>query len=528
MSAQVESVQAAKSPAFYQLNSTDNVLVALREVPEGGEVNGVVAKQRIPSGHKMATRKIEKGTPVFKYGQTIGLAAVDIEAGQHVHDHNCKVDQKTLDFPSEIAVEHPELPALPKWAENRTFMGYKREDGRVGTRNYILIVSSVNCSATVSHLIADEIKPKLKEFPNIDGVVAITHKSGCGIAYGTPQHVQLARTLAGYVNHPNVSRCLVVGLGCEVGQIGYFDEKKLISIDGISKPKVEKPRRVEAYNMQEVGGTRAAIDMGVQIIEKWLPEVNALKREEVSISNIVLALNCGGSDGYSGITANPVVGDITDILAAAKATSVLAETPETYGAHHLLMRRSVTKEVGQKLLDKINWWKDYTEKFGTTMDGNPSHGNKAGGISTIVEKSLGASTKGGLTMLNAVYDYAEQIEPGKGFTFMDTPGHDPDSVTGLIAGGANVVVFTTGRGSCFGSKPAPTIKVATNSTMFNRMEPDMDVNAGKILDGVPREEVTRELFEMILAVASGTKKSKSEALGVGDHEIAPWNIGPTF
>lgn len=511
-----------------RLDPSDNVVVALKEIPEGGEAEGVTARTLIKRGHKIATKDIRRGDIVRKYGQTIGWASKDIAKGEHVHVHN--VEMKNLELEYDYATETPELPELPVWARDRVFMGYPREDGRAGTRNYILIASTVNCSATVCRGIAEAVKPMLKDYPNVDGVLAITHKTGCGIVYDSPQHQQFARVIAGYASHPNVSRCLLVGLGCEVGGIPYLSDKSFVpaaELRGPAQNGQAKPKRVEAFTMQDVGGTRKAIELGAAIIKEWLPELNAMQRVPVPLSKLVLGTNCGGSDGYSGLTANPVIGDIVDILAAAGATGVLAETPETFGAHHLLARRAKTRAVGEKLVGKIEWWNEYTAKFGATCDGNPSSGNKEGGLTTILEKSLGAATKGGSTVLNAVYDYAERIEPGKGFVFMDTPGHDPESVTGLLAGGSNLIVFTTGRGSCIGTKPAPTIKVATNTAMYERMIDDMDLNAGGILEGTPRVEVVRELFERMLLVASGVR-SKSESYGYGDEEFVPWNIGPTM
>jgi altronate hydrolase len=517
------------SPLFLRLHREDNVVVALQDLPEGMLVEATTVRQMIKRGHKVSVAPIAKGEVVRKYGQVIGWAASPIEPGEHVHTHNVELQKLDMDY--EYATEHPSIPALPEWAAGRTFMGYPRDDGRVGTRNYILIASTVNCSATVVRGIANAVRPLLKDYPNIDGVLAITHKTGCGIVYGTAQHDQFARVIAGYAKHPNVSRCLMIGLGCEVGGIPYLSGNKNFVPEtalrkGDSGERVKRGR-VEAFTMQDVGGTRKAIELGASIIKEWLPEVNALQRVATPISKLVLGTNCGGSDGYSGLTANPVVGDVVDILASAGATGILAETPETFGAHHLFAKRAATPEVGQKLIEKIVWWEEYTAKFGASCDGNPSSGNKEGGLTTILEKSLGAAMKGGSTTLNAVYDYGEPVAMGKGFVFMDTPGLDPTSVTGIMAGGANVIVFTTGRGSCFGSKPAPTIKVATNSPMYHRMVDDMDINAGCIIEGTPRSEVVRELFEMIIAVASG-ESSKSESFGYGDEEFAPWDIGPTM
>ena len=518
---------ATTNPSYLRLNSNDNVIVALVETPEGTEVEGLKTKNLIKRGHKIATKDIKKGEIILKYGQTIGWASKDIQKGKHVHVHN--VEMKNLEIEYDYATESPPLPELPVWAKDRTFMGYPREDGRVGTRNYILVASTVNCSATVCKGIAKAVEPLLAQYPNVDGVLAITHKTGCGIVHGSDQHEQFARVIAGFANHPNVSRCLLVGLGCEVGGIPYLADKNFVPEAQLRGPAQGKiaPKRVEAFTMQDVGGTRKAIEMGANIIKEWLPEINAKQRVQVPISKLVLGTNCGGSDGYSGLTANPMIGEIVDILAAAGATGILAETPETFGAHHLLARRSATRAIGEKLVSRIDWWKEYTAKFGATCDGNPSSGNKEGGLTTILEKSMGASMKGGSTVLNAVYNYGEQVELHKGFVFMDTPGHDPESVTGLLAGGANLVVFTTGRGSCIGTKPAPTIKIATNTPMYERMIDDMDVNAGCIIEGTPRSTVTRELFEKMILVASGVQ-SKSESYGYGDEEFVPWNIGPTM
>ena len=518
---------ATTNPTFLRLDPSDNVIVALVDTPQGTAVEGVTVRAAIKRGHKIATRDIKRGEVVKKYGQTIGWASKDIGMGEHVHVQN--VELKNLELEYDYATEQPSLPELPSWAKDRVFMGYPREDGRVGTRNYILVASTVNCSATVCRGIASALTPLLAQYPNVDGVLAITHKSGCGIVHGSPQHEQFARVLAGFANHPNVSRTLLVGLGCEVGGIPYLADNNFIPearLRGAS-PGVRPFKRVEAFTMQDVGGTRKAIALGVSIIKEWLPEIDAMRRVPVPLSKLVLGTNCGGSDGYSGLTANPVIGDIVDILAAAGATGVLAETPETFGAHHLLARRAATRDIGEKLVERIEWWKNYTAKFDATCDGNPSSGNKEGGLTTILEKSLGAATKGGSTALNAVYQYGERVELGKGLVFMDTPGHDPESVTGLLAGGANLIVFTTGRGSCIGTKPAPTIKIATNTPMFERMIDDMDVNAGGIIEGTPRAEVTRELFEKMILVASGVK-SKSESFGYGDEEFVPWNIGPTM
>jgi altronate hydrolase len=424
----------------------------------------------------------------------------------------------TLDYAFATAI-----PPDPTPITNRTFMGIRRPDGRVATRNYIGVISTVNCSATTSkYVVANFEKKLLEQYPNIDGVIALTHKGGCAFDVGGPEHLLLSRTLAGFAKHPNISAYVVLGLGCESGQASFLADN--YGLTQLRMPGEGLPPQPLVMNIQDLGGVRKTVDRATAVIRDMLPEVNNVKREPVPVSEIMLGTNCGGSDGNSGITANPALGIASDLLVAHGATSVLAETPEICGAEHLLTRRAVSKDVGKKIVDLIDWWKDYCGKFGATVDNNPSVGNKRGGLTTIYEKSLGAVAKGGSTALKGVVQYAEQVTQ-KGFVFMDTPGFDAVSVTGLVAGGSNIIVFTTGRGSCLGIKPVPTIKVATNTAMYDRMIDDMDINAGKILDGASVEEVGHEIFEKIVSVASG-EKTKSEAQGIGDEEFAPWSIGP--
>jgi altronate hydrolase len=278
--------------------------------------------------------------------------------------------------------------------------------------------------------------------------------------------------------------------------------------------------------MQDHGGTQATIDEASRQLARLLPVANAARRQSVPISELILATECGGSDGNSGITANPALGLAADRLVAVGGTVILGETSEIYGAEQLLIRRAASPQVAQALLDRIAWWQQYAAAHGATLDNNPSPGNKSGGLTTIQEKSLGAVAKGGKTPLNGVYQFAEQVT-AKGLVVMDTPGFDAVSVTGMVAGGAQVVVFTTGRGSCFGCKPAPSIKVATNTPMYERMRADMDLNAGEVLNGKPLSQVADEIFETMIATASG-KQTRSELLGYGDNEFAPWNLGPTL
>ncbi len=507
---------------FVRLHPDDNLAVAARNVPAGADVpldgvNGLKTAERIDMGHKVALRAIDKGQPVRKFGQTIGYASQSIPAGGWIHTHNVESGQLSLDY-----AFCSEIPPEPKPITGRTFMGYRRPDGRAATRNYIGIVSTVNCSATTSKYVAQNFpKEVLAEFPNIDGVVPLVHKAGCAITYGGEDHQQLTRTLAGFAKHANIGAYVVIGLGCETAQASFLvDQGNLVQLNGIPSKTSGPP----VMNIQEQGGVAKTVAHATAMIREMLPEANKVERVPIPVSEIILGLNCGGSDGNSGVTANPALGYATDLLVAAGGTSVLAETPEVCGGEHLLTRRAISKKVGEDLLERIRWWHEYLAKFGEKIDANPSVGNKKGGLTTIYEKSLGAITKGGTTALRAVYKYAEPITE-RGFVYMDTPGYDPPSVTGLIAGGCNVIVFTTGRGSCLGCKPTPTIKVATNTPMYNRMVDDMDINAGRILDGATIEEVGEEIFEEIIAVASG-KKSKSEAQGIGDEEFHPWTYGP--
>ena len=512
-----------------QLRSNDNIAVAAKAIALGTEVefDGRVLKMSSPvkMGHKFALQSIKEGEPIFKYGQTIGFAGKDIAPGDHVHVHNVKLGSFERDY--AFCRDTPQRPSPP--AQERTFMGYDRgadrpDHLRYGTRNYLAVISTVNCSASTSKYIAERIKALgiLEKYPNVDGVLPLVHKQGCAMAYDGSDHKQLDRTLAGFARHPNVGAYILIGLGCETGQAVHLIENEhldLIQLNGHKK----KPL---VLSIQESGGIGKTVEAGVKAVIDLLPLVNQVKRVPISAKHIILGTNCGGSDGNSGVTANPALGIASDLIVQQGGTSILGETPEIYGAEHLLTRRAITREVGEKLVERIHWWEWYTGIFGAEINNNPSPGNKEGGLTTIYEKSLGAIAKAGSTAMVDVVHYSEPVT-AKGFVVMDTPGYDPVSMTGIVAGGANVLVFTTGRGSVFGCKPAPSIKVATNSPLYNHMIGDMDVNAGKILEGTPIEEVGREIFEEILAVASG-KKTKSELNGVGEEEFAPWSIGPTL
>ena len=496
-----------------RLHPNDDVVIARAQLIGGTQLQneGVTVKGMVPPGHKVATKAIALGAPVRRYNQIIGFASKAIQAGEHVHVNNLAMGETfARDYAFGVDVR-PVASAMPQ----ATFMGIKRADGRVATRNYIGLLSTVNCSATVCKLIADHFRgDALTDYPNVDGVVAITHSVGCGMDVHGEGMTLLRRTLAGYARHVNFHSVLVIGLGCEANQISSFKAAEGLD-DG---PKLH------SFNMQDVGGTGKAVAKGIDLIKSMLDDANKVTREVVPASHITIGLQCGGSDGYSGISANPALGAAVDLLVAHGGTAILSETPEIYGAEHLLTRRAVTREVGEKLVARIKWWEEYTERLKGEMNNNPSPGNKAGGLTTILEKSLGAVAKGGTTPLVDVYEYAQAVDK-HGFVYMDTPGYDPVSATGQVAGGANLICFTTGRGSAYGCKPSPSLKLSTNNALWARQEEDIDINCGDIVDsGVTIGDKGREIFEMILATASG-KASKSERWGYGADEFVPWYIG---
>ena len=498
-----------------RLNAADDVIIARTELPKGTQVISEKIKVSgvIPAGHKVATCALKVGDPVRRYNQIIGFVTQNIQPGDHVHVHNLAMG----DFERDYAFCEDFVPSVVN-PNPATFMGIKRSDGRVATRNYLGVISSVNCSAHVCRLIAKFFDDEfLAQYPNIDGVVPIHHRTGCGMgAEGEPIEY-LRRTLGGYAIHPNFYSTLLIGLGCEANQIN-----NLLAAQGLTRSD-----RLKAFTIQETGGTRKTVQQGIDLIKEMLPDANKVTREVVPASHLTLGLECGGSDGYSGISANPALGAAADLLVQNGGTAILSETPEVYGAEHLLTRRAATKEVGEKLVRRIKWWEDYTTRLGGEMNNNPSPGNKAGGLTTILEKSLGAVAKGGTQGMMDVYEYAEQVT-AKGFVFMDTPGYDPVSVTGHVAGGANIACFTTGRGSAYGCKPSPSIKLATNSALFEKQEDDMDINCGTIIDGTATvDQVGQQIFDRILEVASGNQ-SKSEQWGYGEDEFAPWVLGPTM
>ncbi len=500
-------------PRMLTLHSDDNVAVALADISAGeiDNVTGLKVLQSVKQGHKIATVAISAGHKVQRYGQTIGQATADIAAGEHVHVQNLGMGEHTRDY-----AHASEAKVLPAITDERTFNGYHRADGTVGTRNYLGILTSVNCSGSVAKFIAEAAEKSglLDDFPNIDGIVPITHGTGCGMSGNNEGYDTLFRTLSGYAQHPNFGGILLIGLGCEVMQIADLVGGREIRADGA----------LRYMTIQQTGGTRKTIEKGLSELRSMAELANTATRQPAPISHLTVGMQCGGSDGYSGITANPALGVASDILVQHGGTTILSETSEIYGAEHLLTRRATSVEVGEKLIERVRWWEDYTARNHGEMDNNPSPGNKRGGLTTILEKSLGAVAKSGSAPLTDVYKFAEKIDK-KGFVFMDSPGFDPCSVTGQIASGANLIVFTTGRGSVSGFMPTPCIKVATNSEMYARMSDDMDINCGDIVsEGVTLADKGHDIFEMFIAIASG-EQTKSEELGFGGVEFVPWQIG---
>lgn len=498
-----------------RLHPADDVVVARTFIDAGTALAGhnVVARDKVPAGHKILIRDLKQGEPILKYNVTIGFAARDLEAGTMVHSHNIAFRHFDRDY--AYARDYRPIELVPE-ADRATFEGFPRADGRAGTRNYIAIVSTVNCSATVVHEIADHFRgPALDDFPNVDGVAAFSHALGCGMEMSGEPMALLQRTLAGYARHPNVAATLIVGLGCERCQVGGL----------MGSQSLQEGPDLRTMVMQEHGGTRQSIEAGIAIVQQMLVEANKCRRETLPASLINVGLQCGGSDAFSSISANPALGQAVDLLTRHGGTAILSETPELYGVEQTFTVRAATPEIGKKLIERIRWWKeDYSVGRDVQINGVVSPGNQSGGLANILEKSLGASMKGGTGPLMEVYRYAEKVD-ANGLVIMDTPGFDPVSATGQIAGGANLIAFTTGRGSCFGAKPTPSIKLATNTPMFQRMEEDMDVNCGDVVDGTATlEDVGQRIFEAFLRTASG-EPTKSERLGLGRHEFAPWNIG---
>ena len=501
-----------------RLSAGDDVAIARDELAPGATVPGpggspLTLHTGIPRGHKVALRDLPAGTLVRKYDHVIGVTTADVAAGDHVHVHNLAMPEGASSLASGGA--NPQGRRTLPDGLRTTFSGIRRPSGAVATRNYVGVLTTVNCSATVARQVVrrteDEVAAMHGE--GVDGVVALTHGTGCGMANRGDGWDVLQRTLRGYAQHPNIGALVVLGLGCEVNAVSALMAD--LEIGDIP---------LESFTIQDAGGTAAAIAQGEKLVRGMAHDLRGTRREEVGVEHLVLGLQCGGSDAFSGLTANPALGVASDLLVAAGGTSVLGETPEVYGAEQMLAERAVRPEVGQALLDRIAWWERYTASQGTTLDGNPSPGNKEGGITTILEKSLGAVAKGGHSPLDAVCGYAEPI-PGPGFVFMDTPGYDPVSVTGMVAGGANLICFTTGRGSVFGSRPVPTVKLATNSSLATRMAGDIDLDCSAVVEeGVSLEEMGTKVYDLLLDTASG-RRSFSEELALGGEEFVPWQLG---
>ena len=505
-------MSTSENRASIRLNAADNVVVARADLLPGTPVENVATTGVVPNGHKVATTAIAKGDAVRKYGQIIGFATAEIRPGDHVHTHNLEFGDFTRDY--AFGAEARPTDFLPA-ARRATFEGFIRPNSKVGTRNFVGVLASVNCSNSVARLIADAFAgDKLQSWSNVDGVVALPHQTGCCIPLDGDTHGNLERALVGHARHPNFGGVLLVGLGCEVAQIDTMLERY----------GLEKSETLRTMVIQDKGGTAATVAAGIAAVREMLDIANTARRSTVDASHLTVALECGGSDGYSGITANPALGAAVDLLVRNGGTAILAETPEIYGAEHLLTRRATSRAIGEKLIERIRWWEEHTAANRARMDNNPTPGNKKGGLTTILEKSLGAAAKGGTTMLMDVYKYAEPVT-AKGFVFMDTPGYDPASITGMVAGGANVTCFTTGRGSVYGGKPVPSLKLATNTPMYKRMSDDMDINCGAIADGDSSTvEMGEKIFRLILDTASG-RRSKSETHGIGDLEFCPWQTG---
>jgi altronate hydrolase len=521
-----ETVREPRRDAALLLRSGDDIAVARTSLPAGTTiaVDGaeVTLVEPVPAAHKIALHRIAAGDVIHKYGEPIGVATREIAPGEWVHTHNLvHADAPDVGGPSGARTATAATPAA---ASSRTFEGFRRADGRTGTRNYIAVISTVNCAASTARRIAQALDAEARTLPTVDGAFAVVHPTGCGLPLDGPDHVRLRRTLAGMATHPNVAGYVLVGLGCEVNQTAtLISSEQLLDPTSLLGPRPAPPPVV---GIQQAGGVARAIEQGIGHGRRLLEQASRARRQPRPLSELVVGLNCGGSDGASGITANPALGLAGDMLVPLGVGWVLAETPETWGAGHILSARAVSSAVASKLAARLRWWEEHTAMHGASVDANPSPGNKEGGLTTIAEKSLGAVAKAGSSPLEAVYDYAEPIQ-AHGLSFMDTPGLDPVSVTGLVAGGCTLVAFTTGRGSCLGFKPAPVLKIATNSALFRHMEADMDIDAGRAMTGTPLSAVAEAIVEALIATASG-RETKSEAQGLGEEEFAPWLTGPTM
>lgn len=482
------------------VDPNDNVAVVKKSTFSDLEVvlpNGKTVQVRgaVPPGHRFATRDISAGEFVLQFGQPIGTS-LGIRSGEQITHSNMTNDVPIVrDLPENL---HTPAPDYLPVDERGTFMGYKRPDGRVGTRNYVLIVPTSMCASHEAQQISTIAEFTLysrEKYPNVDGVVAIPHNKGCGCQEGSTIDVML-RTLSNYADHPNVGGVILIDLGCEKTNLAQVERYLLKREKSFDKP-------VAKIGIQDVGGTQAAIQQGLKEVEALLPKVNLTSREEVPVSELVLGVKCGGSDGFSGISANPSLGRAADMLVRSGGTVLITEVPEFCGAEHLLAYRAKDVETGRAVYRMVDWYKEYASKFGAVLNNNPSPGNIAGGLLNITIKSLGAIAKAGTTRIEGVVEYAE-TPTNRGVNLMQGPGYDQESTPGLVAAGATVVVFTTGRGTTIGNAIAPVIKLASNSPVFARMSQDLDLSAGGVIDGTETiDQVGKRVFERVCEVAGG-------------------------
>nr|WP_315416807.1 altronate dehydratase family protein [uncultured Pseudomonas sp.] len=498
---------------FIRLDPNDNVIVARTAVAADVEVpsEGLTTLHDIPAGHKVVTTFLAKGDPVLKYNTIIGYAGEDVPPGTWMHSHNILFDEVVKDY--AFAQGYQPTHYIPP-AERAIFQGIVREDGAIATRNFIGIFVLGNAAGTVARKIADGFKKgRLEAFPNVDGVVAYVHQQGDTMEASGEAIDMLRRTISGFIRNPNIAAALIVAQGSEVNDLLTFLRSENLQLGANLKTLI----------IDQEGGSQSAIIKGRELVAGMLSRVNEVRRQPVSAEHLIVGLQCGGSDGFSGLSANPALGAAVDILVRHGGTAILSETSEIFGVEQTLTRRACSREVGQKLVDRMNWWLEYNAGRDTQLNGKVSPGNNAGGIANVLEKSLGGAKKGGNSPLMEVYEFAQPVTE-YGLVFMDTPGYDPCSATGQIAGGANMVMFTTGRGSCFGSTPSPTIKLASNTPMYERMVADMDINCGVIIDGIETlPELGQKIFEALLWHASG-ERTKSEISGVGENEFVPWPL----
>ncbi len=503
----ITQTAAPMSEYAITVDRRDNVAVVKAQIVKGLRIalpggNLLEIKDDVPPGHRFAVREIAAGDYVCQYGQPIGTS-LGIEAGEWITHENMSNDVPVIrDLPEDLHTPAPEYFPVE---DRGTFMGFRRADGRVGTRNFVLIVPTSMCAsheAAQISMMAEFLHYKREKYPNVDGVVAIPHNKGCGCQDGSNLEIML-RVLANYADHPNVGGVILIDLGCEKTNLAKVEKYLLKRELSFKKP-------VAKIGIQEIGGTQAAIEKGLKIVEEMLPQVNEAKREEISVSELVLGVKCGSSDGFSGLSANPALGRAADLLVKSGGTVLITEVPEFCGAEHILANRAKDAETGRAIYRMIDWFKDYASKFGGVLNNNPSPGNIAGGLLNITIKSLGALAKSGTTRVEGVCEYAEAPK-SKGLNLMQGPGYDQESTPALVAAGATVIVFTTGNGTTIGNAIAPVIKLASNNRIFKQMSRDIDVSAGNIIEGTETiDAVGERVFEHIQRVSSGEILAKAE------------------